>query len=546
VYVVAHEMHCPVYANIDLRFRTGMNSKSRAYLVGGGVGSLAAAAFMIRDGNLPGENISIFEAQPTLGGSLDGAGNAALGYSMRGGRMLTTDNYECTWDLYKSIPSLAHPGKTVYDETMEFNERHKSNSMARLVDRRRAKVPVTSMGFSMQDRFELLKLSQASEDSLGNSRITDCLSPGFFETAFWYMWSTTFAFQPWHSAVEFKRYLLRFLLEFSRIETLAGVKRTIYNQYDSLVVPLQTWLAAQGVRFVTGCRVTKIDYKTEDGKLVVTGLDCLRSGNHEPIVVAGGDLVFLQNGSMTDASSLGSMTSAPARLTRADCSSWNLWEQLAEGRPEFGRPAVFNCSIAQSCWESFTVTLKSPAFFDQMTQFSGNDAGTGGLVTFRDSNWLMSIVLAFQPHFANQPADVQVFWGYVLFPDRVGNFVAKAMAECNGAEILHEICGHLRFDPEIFDSANCIPCRMPFITSMFMPRLAGDRPLPVPRGSKNLAFISQFVEIPDDVVFTVEYSVRAAQMAVYELLGIDREVPAVTPHAKSHHAQFEALIKAFK
>ena len=69
------------------------------------------------------------------------------------------------------------------------------------------------------------------------------------------MWSTTFAFQPWHSAVEFKRYLLRFLLEFSRIDTLSGVKRTVYNQYDSMVRPLQAWLAAKGVRMVVDCTV---------------------------------------------------------------------------------------------------------------------------------------------------------------------------------------------------------------------------------------------------------------------------------------------------
>ncbi len=91
-----------------------------------------------------------------------------------------------------------------------------------------------------------------------------------------------------------------------------------------------------------------------------------------------------------------------------------------------------------------------------------------------------------------------------------------------------------------------IPCRMPYITSVFIPRMRSDRPLPVPRGSNNFAFISQFVEIPDGVVFTVEYSVRAAQMAVYQLLGIDRKVPAVTPHDKSLKTQFEALIKAFK
>ena len=240
------------------------------------------------------------------------------------------------------------------------------------------------------------------------------------------------------------------------------------------------------------------------------------------------------------------MTSAPPKLTKLDSGGWTLWEKLAQGRPRFGNPAAFNSCIAQSCWESFTVTLKHPAFFDQMHQFSGNEPGTGGLVTFKDSNWLMSIVLAHQPHFANQPADVQVFWGYSLFPDRIGNFVPKPMAECNGAEILQELCGHLRFDRETVESANCIPCRMPYITSMFMPRMRTDRPLPVPPGSRNFAFISQFVEIPDDVVFTVEYSVRAAQMAVYELLGIDRKIPPITPHDKSLRTQFEALIKAFK
>jgi oleate hydratase len=523
-----------------------MKTSSKAYLVGGGIGSLAAAAFMIRDGGLPGANISILEAAPVMGGSLDGAGDAAGGYSLRGGRMLTTDNYECTWDLFKTIPSLTREGTTIFDETVEFNERHKSNAMARLVDRHRAKVPVSSMGFSMHDRVELLKLSRASETALAASCITDWLSPGFFETEFWFMWSTTFAFQPWHSAVEFKRYLHRFMLEFSRIETLAGVKRTIYNQYDSLVLPLQTWLKAQGVHLVTDCKVTDLDHKTENGEFIVTGIHCLRHEKCEVIAVNEGDVVFVQNASMTDASSLGSMENPPAKRTKKESGGWTLWEKLAEGRPQFGTPATFNSCIAQSNWESFTVTLKSPDFFNQMNQFSGNEPGTGGLVTFKDSNWLMSIVLAHQPHFPNQPANVQVFWGYSLFSDHVGNFVPKAMAECNGAEILRELCGHLRFDLETVESANCIPCRMPYITSMFMPRLRNDRPLPVPVGSRNLAFVSQFVEIPDDVVFTVEYSVRAAQMAVYELLRIDRKIPPVTPYDNSLHVQFEALIKAFK
>jgi oleate hydratase len=517
----------------------------KAHLVGGGIGSLAAAAFMIRDAGVPGRNITIYEALPVMGGSLDGGGNPIDCYTLRGGRMLTTDNYECTWGLFKSIPSLTLPGKTVFDETIEFNERNRSHSEARLVDRNCAKVDVKSMGFSMGDRIELLELVEADEEKLGASRITDWLSPSFFTTNFWYMWATTFAFQPWHSAVEFKRYLHRFMLEFSRIETLAGVKRTVFNQYDSMVRPLYCWLEKQGVRLVTHCTVTDFELKTDREEFVVSGLRMISDGNRETIVVGDNDLVFFQNGSMTDASSFGSMTTAPLRLTKNDSGGWSLWEKLAEGHPEFGNPAVFNSCIPESYWESFTVTLGDTAFFDRMEAFSGNRAGTGGLVTFKDSNWLMSIVLAHQPHFADQPADVQVFWGYALHPDRIGNFVSKAMSNCDGRDILRELCGHLNFDSDAVARANCIPCNMPYITSMFMPRTHADRPLPVPKKSRNLAFVSQFVEIPEDVVFTVEYSVRVAQMAVYELLGVDRPIPPILHHDESLKVKLDAVIKAF-
>ena len=524
-----------------------MMNKRKAHLVGGGIGSMAAAAFMIRDGAMPARNITIYEALPVLGGSLDGAGNAEDGYSLRGGRMLTTDNFECTWGLFKSIPSLIQPDKSVYEETIEFNKRMKTHSTARLVDRNRAIVDVTSMDFSMNDRMELLKLTEASEAELGSSRITDWLSPEFLTTKFWYLWQTTFAFQPWHSAVEFKRYLHRFMKEFSRIETLEGVKRTIYNQYDALVLPLESWLVAKGVNLLKDCIVTDFDLETTNSKITVIGIKYSRAGQNISVTVDKDDVVIFQNGSMTDASSLGSMTSAPKHRTKQESGGWALWEKLAKDRPEFGNPTAFNSSIPETYWASFTVTLKDTAFFDQMEIFTGNKAGTGGLVTFKDSSWLMSVVLAYQPYFVNQPDDVQVFWGYALHPNRIGDFVGKPMSECTGEEILQELCGHLNFDRNTtFAVANCIPCRMPYITSMFMPRAHGDRPLPVPKNSANLAFVSQFVEIPEDVVFTVEYSVRVAQMAVYELLDIDRGIPPILHHDKSLKVNFDAVIKAFK
>jgi oleate hydratase len=149
---------------------------------------------------------------------------------------------------------------------------------------------------------------------------------------------------------------------------------------------------------------------------------------------------------------------------------------------------------------------------------------------FPESGWLASIVLPHQPHFIGQPEDVNVFWGYGLFVDKPGDFVKKPMSACNGREIMTEIMGHLHIEADVskvLESCICIPCMMPFITSQFLRRSRGDRPQVVPERSKNLAYIGQFCELPDDVVFTVEYSIRSAQTAVYTLLGLNRTPPPV-------------------
>ncbi|PWQ93783.1 oleate hydratase [Leucothrix arctica] len=524
------------------------NKDIQAYLVGGGIGSMAAAAFMIRDGGVPGENITIYEALPVVGGVLDAAGTPEDGYSMRGGRMLCADIYECMWSLLKTIPSLTDPTKSVFDETVEFNKIVKTDAHARIINKNRAVPDLSSLGLSMHNRLELLRLLETSEEKLGNDRITDWLSPELLETNFWYMWITSFAFEPWHSAVEFKRYMHRFLFQFTEISTMSGISRTVYNEYDSIVRPLEAWLSEKGVTFLNEHTVTDLNLiQDDDGKWTVNKLEYTAEGKTDTVLVGKNDLVFFQNASMGDASSLGSMTNPPQHLTKEDSKGWVLWEKLAEGRPEFGNPAVFNSSIPESNWESFVVTLEDPEFFKQMEELTGNKHGTGALVTFKDSNWLLSIVLKHQLRYPDQPEGIQVFWGYSLRPDRIGDFVNKSMTDCNGKEILQEVCGHLRFDKDkVFTTANCIPCRMPYITSMFMPRSNTDRPLPVPKTSRNLAFVSQFVEIENDCVFTVEYSVRAAQMAVYELLGIDKEIPPITRHDKSLKVNLEAALRTLK
>lgn len=498
--------------------------KPQAYLVGAGIAALASAAYLIRDGAFAGKDIHVLEEASVLGGSLDGAGSPDSGYVIRGGRMTTYEAYTCTFDLLSFIPSLGDPGISVKDEIYAFNQQFVSNSQARLVAGGH-KIDASDLGLSVKNKFDLLHVASASETALGARRIEEMFDSSFFQSNFWFMWATTFAFQPWHGAVELKRYLNRFVQELPRIHTLAGVRRTPYNQYDSIVRPLVQWLTAQGVQFAAGTHVTDLDFAYGPKGRTVDAIHYVENGVHHRRALAPGDLVFVTNGSMTAASSLGSMHSPATLNVDEPGGSWTLWEALARKSDDFGRPEVFTRNVDESKWLSFTVTLKDKTFFELMERFTGNAAGTGGLVTFKDSRWLMSVVLARQPHFMEQPENVQVFWGYGLFVDQPGDFVSKKMSECSGEEILIELLGHLRFDAHrdrILASANCIPCMMPFITSQFMPRVEGDRPHIRPLGTTNLAFIGQYCEIPDDVVFTVEYSVRSAQMAVYGLLGLDR------------------------
>ena len=451
--------------------------------------------------------------------------------------------YVCTYDLFSSIPALDDT-KTVTQEIVDWNKLMQTSSKCRLV-REGRRIEAPEYGLSEEHILGLERVAAEPEAMLSNSSIADQFRPSFFATNFWLMWCTTFAFQPWHSAVEFKRYLLRFTHMVAGFNQLHGIMRTVYNQYDSMVRPLQKWLAEREVHFELNVRVTDLVLREEAGLKRVDRILYMRTGLSDEIVVGNTDYVIVTLGSMTEASSFGSMDSAPVLNGKTDGGAWTLWEKIAASRPEFGRPCTFTDRVDQSKWISFTVTLRDPSFFRFVRDFTGNMPGEGGLITFADSAWLASIVLPHQPHFIGQPEDVEVFWGYGLHVDRPGNFVKKPMSACTGREILAEILGHLRIKGEasqILRTSICIPCMMPFITSQFLTREKGDRPEVVPSGTANLAFTGQFCELPNDVVFTVEYSIRSAATAVYKLLELDREPPAV------YKGQYDPriLLKAFK
>ena len=504
------------------------NSKdSEVYLIGSGIAALASAFYLEKDAGVPGEHIHIIEKAKILGGALDGGGDVKKGYVARGGRMHEL-HYTCYWDLLSNIPSLEDPTVSVRDESFEFNKRFVSNAQARLLKDGK-KQDVSSFGLDLKQQADLLKLMFSSEKSLGNKGIQDWFGQEFFKTNFWFIWTTMFAFQKWSSLAEMRRYMKRFIHLVDVLPKLGGILRTKYDQYHSVVVPLTRYLEEKGVQFQMDTEVTDIDFDLSKDKKTAT---IIHLKDNKEIALGEHDYVFITNGSLTESTDNGTWD-RPAKLKGIkESGSWQLWKNIAAKNPAFGNPVPFCDNIDLQKWYSFTATLNDSTFHDHMENFSGNVDGTGGLVTMTDSNWLMSFVIARQPHFPSQPDDVKIFWGYGLYPDRKGNFINKTMADCNGKEMLEELWFHLKIQElmkPVMESGkiNCIPVAMPFVDSLFMARTPGDRPDVLPTGTTNFAFLGQFAEAPADCVFTVEYSVRTAQMAVYGLFETGKEVMPV-------------------
>jgi oleate hydratase len=161
----------------------------------------------------------------------------------------------------------------------------------------------------------------------------------------------------------------------------------------------------------------------------------------------------------------------------------------------------------------------------------------------------MSIVVPHQPHFADLEEDTYTLWGYGLFIDDDGDYIKKPMAKATGTDILTELLHQLGFEDildEVLASSIVTTVMIPYASALFSRRIPEDRPLVIPRGAANFAFVGQFVEIPEDVVFTVEYSVHGAMKAIYELFAVDKRIPPIYHGLMDPKVGLKALETAFK
>ena len=196
---------------------------------------------------MKGENIHILEAMDIAGGACDGINDPTRGYVMRGGREME-NHFECLWDLFRSIPSIEIPGASVLDEYYWLNKHDPNYSLCRATVNR-GKDAHTDGKFNLSQKgcMEIMKLFFTKDEDLYDKTIEDFFDEEVFDSDFWLYWRTMFAFENWHSALEMKLYFQRFIHHIAGLPDFSALKFTKYNQYESLILPMQKYLEEAGV-----------------------------------------------------------------------------------------------------------------------------------------------------------------------------------------------------------------------------------------------------------------------------------------------------------
>ena len=516
--------------------------KKSAYIIGTGLAGLTAAFYLVRDGGVKGEHIHLLEKLELAGGSCDGRRDVTKGFYMRGGREMD-NHFEIMWDVFRDVPSLETPGISVLDEYYRLNKRDPNYSLCRAtVNRGEDAHTDKEFRLDKESALALSKLFITPEKDLEDKKISDVLPDSFWDTNFWLYWQTMFAFQKWSSALEMKRYLCRYVHHIDGLPDFSALRFTKLNQYESLILPLVKYLESHGVRIEYGMDVQNVVFESVGGKKTAKQIVYKKDGKEQTIDLVEDDLVFITNGCCTDTSRYGDQTHAPdlSGLENGKGESWDMWKRIAEQANDgsFGNPDAFCSDIEATNWMSATVATSNEEILQHIIKICKRDprAGkvtTGGIVTVKDSvdNWYLSWTINRQPQFKSQDKNTVLIWVYSLHTDREGNYVKKPMRECTGEEVCREWLYHIGVPEDKIDSlakeCNTTTCFMPYINAFFQPRKNEDRPLVVPNGAVNFAFIGQFAETPRDTIFTTEYSMRTGMESVYTLMNIDRGVPEV-------------------
>ncbi len=283
------------------------------------------------------------------------------------------------------------------------------------------------------------------------------------------------------SALEMKRYMQRYIHHIGGLPDFTALRFTKYNQYESMVLPMVKYLEEHGVQFHYNVQVMNVLFDIHDGKKLAKTIVVEREGQAEKIDLTESDLVFYTNGSNVENSTYGSQTKATGMDgTIHEGGSFSLWRKIAAQDPAFGHPDKFCTDPEDSNWVSATVNTLDEKILPYIRNICKRDplsggVVTGGIVTVKDSSWLLSWTINRQPQYRSQPKGQVLVWLYGMFSDRPGDFVKKPMRDCTGEEICEEWLYHLGVPEDQIgemakNSANTVPVMMPFASAYFQPR----------------------------------------------------------------------------
>ena len=226
-----------------------------------------------------------------------------------------------------------------------------------------------------------------------------------------------------------KLYFQRFIHHIGGLPDFSALKFTKYNQYDSLILPMQRYLEDAGVQFQFNTRVTNVLFDIEGAKKTAKKIVCTVNGMETEIPLTEKDLVFVTNGSCTEGTIYGDQNHAPVGGAEKRVSGcWELWKNIAKQHESFGHPEKFCTNIEKTNWESATVTTSDDKIISYIQKICKRDPRsgrvvTGGIVSCQDSKWLLSWTINRQGQFKTQKKEEVCVWVYSLFTDVPGDYI---------------------------------------------------------------------------------------------------------------------------
>ncbi|KAK6819046.1 hypothetical protein RU639_008157 [Aspergillus parasiticus] len=502
----------------------GVQDHGNVWILGSSIASLASAVYLIQDTDMPASHVHILESRIAPEDGIPTTGDSVRGYDHRAPCLpLLCDEY--TENLLSLVPSSSSPGKTMLDN---LNEAKRNAPPTRLFTQNGHRVEALdpkNMSIGWKVRMSLVTFILKSEKSLGRKIIRDFFDKWFFNSRFWAVWSSAFGLCPWHSAVEFRRCLLSYFHDFQRRKEFPGLDRCRYHPQEDIILPITNFLQEKGVHFQFNTTVTDITVDLQRGHQSISAFKTVQNGLENTVTVSAPDVVIASLGSSISGSTKGTNTRPPSlEILKAEDKldeNWSLWLAFGAGfGSNLGDPYNFCTRVGESREETFTISIRGVKLSDHFMNLARADNDPISII-LQNSNWLLSLFIPCQPLVPYQSTDVQVMWGYGSAPQHIGNFVKKPMLWCSGQEILTELLQHLSVPPEsILDHSITIPRVMPRLAAPLLPRACADRPMVIPECTTNLAVVGQFVEIPDETAATMDYGIHGAQLAIYQLMGV--------------------------